>query len=162
MPRKAKLQTPEKNITPRRFGNLNIEQERFAYLVANGMDRLQAYREAGYRIADDTVAMKAASRLANHVGVQDAIHRLHLERMERTNLSGDQILKSFYLTYLAAMKAGDFSTAVSVLDKLAKHSGLYAEHNKQRNYTQSDVERLKTELEQAGMNFERLALRSEN
>ena len=60
------------------------------------------------------------------------------------------------LAYLEALAARDFGAAARCLENLGRHVGCFQKHQEQkRQYTQADVERLRKELEEAGMDFTR-------
>jgi phage terminase small subunit len=157
MPRKALPKVPR---VPKR--SLNDRQERFALEYVKDFDRLRAYRDAGYVAKNDQVAATEACRLLRNPHVYAVILKEKAKIANKLGWDADKTLIYMELVFMEAMKERDYSGAISALDKLAKHYGLYEKHNTQRKYTQDDVEKLREKLEQHGVSFERVNYRSDN
>ncbi len=139
---------------------LNEKQKIFVREYLTDMNGTQAAIRAGYsqRNAD-----KIASQLLGKTRVREEIDKAQCERAERLNLDADWVVRNFRNLYIEALAEKDFSTAARCLENLGKHLGIFERHNHQKQkYTQADAEKLKRDLEEAGFNFERVALRSGN
>lgn len=155
LPRKG---IPKKNLSPRLNTTVNDRQERFALEYCKDFDRLRAYRAAGYKAKSDEAGHVEACRLLKNPKVWAIVLEQKAKIAESMGMTAQKNLLHFQVVYYEAMKAGDYSAAVAALDKIAKHYGLYEKHQKQKNYSREDVEKMKAELEAVGFDFRRLAL----
>lgn len=151
MPRKAM-----KNVPRRPKQTASDKQERFAKVYFETLDKLRAAKEAGYEFASDDIGHVVASRLLRTPTVQVILDRLRTQACDKASINGATVITRLFAVYLAAMDEKDFSAAVSALDKIGKHLGIYERHNAQKKYSQEDVERLRGELEAAGFSFARV------
>ena len=142
---------------------LNDRQERLGLVAVKDFDRVRAYRAAGYSGTTDEVAATEACRLLKNPHVHVVILREKAKIAARLGFDAQTTLQHFVVIYMEAMKALDYRGAVMALDKIAKHYGLYEKHNQQlKCYVEEDAEKLRTELEQAGFDFERAAFQEWN
>ena len=74
--------------------------------------------------------------------------------MERLDLSADWVVERLRLVYLEAMRDKDYTAVLKALDLVAKHLGLYGEHNKQRQPVLS-VDEMKARLTMLGVDWSR-------
>lgn len=138
------------------------KQEKFATVYFETMDRMEALRQAGYQVENEQSAAVMACRLLKTPNVMILIDKLRTAAINKAGITGAGVVQRLLCVYVAAMQDKDYSAAVSALDKLGKHFGIYLEHNKQKGYSPEDIDRLKAELQQAGFNFERLQFPSTN
>ena len=146
---------PTLDPLPRQSRTLNLKQERFVSFYLNCLNAGEAYKAAGYEVASDEVAASAGRRLLRNVAVMTAINDAQLERQGRLQLDGDQLVARLHVLYMTAQARGDVTAAVSALREIGKLLGCYERHQQQKQkYTRDDMDRLRTELEAAGMSFE--------
>jgi phage terminase small subunit len=108
----------------------------------------QAATRAGY---SSETAQEQASRLLSNVMVRREVDRLIAERSERVQIDADAVIRRFDALYYEALVANDLSTAVRCLEALAKCTGAFEKHNRQKQpVTPADAERLKAELAARG------------
>ncbi len=150
---KKPVRPPATDPPPRPSRTLNLKQERFVaeYLVC--LDAGEAYKAAGYDVASDEVAASAGRRLLRNVAVMNAINDAQLERQGRLHLDGDRLVERLHVLYMTAQARGDLSAAVTALREIGKLLGCYEKNHSQKKYTRDDLDRLKKELEAAGMDF---------
>ncbi len=153
MPRKSTERKSPPKVPPRQKTSLNLCQERFCYEYLVDMDRAAAYIRAGYEAQDEVSAYRHACRLLRKVEVKELLDRLQGQRVDRLEVDGDWAVTRWKMVYQDAWRRGDLKNAIAALVNISKYLGLYEKHNLQRKYTQEDLERLKGELEQAGMDF---------
>ena len=111
----------------------------------------QAAIRAGY---SPKTANEQAAQLLAKLSVREAIDAAQTARAERLNIDADWVVRNFRNLYLEALAAGEFGAAARCLESLGKYVGVFAKHqNQKRQYTRDDLDRLKTELEAAGMDF---------
>src|SRR5262249_31999289 len=142
---------PEPNPTPRRETELKPRQEAFVLAILGGMGKVEAVKAAGYEVASDDAARAQASRLLRTASVKVATGRAKLKAIQKMDRTAEATLLRYHLEYLEAMAARDFSAAVSALRDISKYYGLFEQHNRQKNYSREDIERMKRELEELGM-----------
>lgn len=151
------------NPLPRREQPLNQRQEKFARLYAATGDAKAALLEAGYDLKSDDAVRDARNRLLRHPLVMAIVDEVHSKAIEKYSMTAETVVLRFKLVYLQAMRDQDWGSAISALREIAKFYGLYERHNAQKRYTQADVEKLRAELEAAGMDFTRVNFKpSEN
>lgn len=144
---------PKKSVvTKKKARKLTPKEAAFAREYPVDCNGTQAAIRAGY--SPRTANEQAVELLARPV-VREAIDKAIRERAERTKVDADWVVLNFRNLYLESLAKGDGSTAVRCLENLGKHVGIYLEHNKQKQYTVNDVDRLKEELRQAGFDFTR-------
>lgn len=141
---------------------LNDRQERFALEYVKDFDRARAYRAAGYTSTDEATIATESARLLRNPHVYAVVLREKARIANAMGWSAERTLMYLQFVFSEAVKDKDYSAAVSALDKIAKHYGLYLEHNKQKNYSPEDVERLKGELTAAGFDFSRFHFPGKN
>ncbi len=149
---------PLPNNTPRQPTTLNDRQKRFAEeYVFNGLKPARAYEAAYGQQSTDRVAHESAYRLMRHVGVQEYIDKLKCSLLEKTELNTVWVVERWRLLYFACLKQHDSTGAARALIEIGKVLGIYEKHNRQKvQYSQSDVDRLKQELTEAGFDLSRL------
>lgn len=145
-----------RNLTRRRDQPLNARQETFARLYAATGDAKSSLLEAGYVVKSDDAVRDARNRLLRHPLVMAIVDEVHTKMIEKHTMTAETVMLRFKLVYLQAMRCQDWGSAISALREVAKFYGLYEKHNAQKKYTQADVEKLKAELEAAGMDFTRV------
>lgn len=145
-------------VTPRRVTALNDRQKRFAeFYVFHGMKPQQAYEHAYGPQSKDIVAKESAYRLLRHVGVQEYVDKLRVSLLDKSELNALWVVERWKLLYFACVKKQDSTGAARALIEIGKVLGIYEKHNRQKvQYSQSDVERLKQELTEAGFDLSRL------
>lgn len=142
--------------------SLTGKQARFVGEYLLDLNAAGAYIRAGYRAANDQVAASCAHKLLRNAQVREAIEKAQTERRVRLDLTADDVVRSFRDLHLRALRDGDLPTAARCLENLGKHLGIFREHQKQKRYTQDDVEKLKAELTAAGFDFTRANCPSAN
>lgn len=152
MPRKSTAKHQPRG-TPIKDTTGNIRHDLFAAEYLVDFDAGAAYVRCGYEVKDKDTAQSAGRRLLRNVRVQEVIESWKLERIKKVGSDADKTILRLQLVYLRAMECEDFTAAINALDKLCRHYGCYEKHNAQKRYTRDDLERLKTELEAAGMDF---------
>ncbi len=152
MPRSPRA-NPKPRGTPVKGTTGNIRHDLFAAEYLVDFDAGAAYARCGYEVKDDDNAQSAGRRLLRNVRVQEVIEAWKLERIKKVGSDADKTILRLQLVYLRAMETDDLATAISALDKLCRHYGCYEKHNTQKRYSRDDLERLRTELEAAGMDF---------
>lgn len=132
------------------------KHEQFAISYMVDFDLVRAYKEVYDEDGDmeDIVAHKAASRLLKSVVVQRVMDDQTCKYISEKRLEKDQIILKLQRVYYDAMMDRDYASALSALDKLAKHYGLYAVHNRQKKYSPEDVQAIKRKLEENGVSFD--------
>lgn len=141
---------------------LTQKQALFAREFLIDMNAAAAYVRAGYTAANDQVAASCAYKLLRNAHIQEAIDDAQCARVERLDLTADWVVTRFRLLYLQAAQDRDYPAALRALENIGKYLGLYERHNVQKKYTRDDLERLRTELEQAGFDFRAVNLPSVN
>jgi len=137
--------------------DLNRQQERFVIEYLVDRDVGAAYVRAGYVAKDDKVAVTAGRRLLRDTRVMSLLNNEEIKRIVRTTLDGDNTVLRLYHLYMEAMRQNELQVAGKMLTELAKIQGLYELHNKQkRNYTMEDIDKLKSELKEAGFDMDKL------
>lgn len=132
------------------------KHETFAIEYMTDYDMIRAYK-AVYDtegVMDDMAAHKSAARLLNSVLVQSVIDRETCKYIADKHEEKEAIVHKLKRVYLEAMRYKDYSSANSALDKLMKHFGLYAVHNKQRKYGPEDIAAIRQKLEANGLQFD--------
>lgn len=146
--------TNTKPATEAMAGNARVRHELFAAEYLVDFDAPAAYRRAGYDVESDESASAAGYRLLRNPVVAELVEKGRLKRIEKIGAGADTIIGRFHLIYLKAVEADDLKIALDALKELAKHYGLYERHQLQKKYTKDDLERLRAELEAAGMSFD--------
>ncbi len=137
---------------------LTKKQQLFVYEYLIDLNAAGAYVRAGYKAANDQVAASCAHKLLRKADIREAIDEAQGERLKRLELDADWVVIRLKVIYLQVTVNRNYSAALRALENIGKFLGLYEKNNSQkRQYTQDDVETLKTELEAAGFNFERAA-----
>jgi len=149
-----KQRTVTKPATEALVSSTRMKHELFAHEYLLDFDAGAAYRRAGYEVESDDVAQSSGRRLLRNPLVLEIVEKGRLDRVAKIGAGADTIIGRFHLVYLRAIEVDDLVTALSALKELAKHYGLYERHQLQKKYTKDDLERLKTELEAAGMSFD--------
>ncbi len=140
-------------VIPEKRSSLNKKQEQFCYEYIRDMDRTRAYVDAGYATTDNTSAYISATRLLKKREVQELIDTLQNKKLNRLEIDSDWTILRWKVIYLEGMHRGDLASASTALKEIGKYLGLYEKHNSQKKYSQEDVDKLKAELEAAGMSF---------
>lgn len=155
--------SPKPNPAPRGGLSLNHRQERFALAYVASLDKVEAIRQAGYRVNSDDAARDAASRLLRNPSVQAIIDREKAKVAKKFNIDAEGTVLRFQVVYLEAMRLGDIATALAALKELAKHYGVYDAHNRQKRITtQAEADAIRARLEMIGVDWRRKALVSSN
>ena len=141
---------------PRQESKVTDRQERFALEYAIDFDRLRALKAAGYTPKDYDNAHSMAAQLLKNPKVNAIVLEAKARYAEALKLDAAKTVMCLQVVYMEAMAHKDWHAAVAALRELGKHHGIYEKHQKQKSYTQDDVERLKKELEQAGFDFRRV------
>lgn len=145
---------PEKNVNPRSERKVNPRQELFALEYCKDFDRVRAIKAAGYNCNSYSAAHEAACRLLKNPKVYSIVIAEKARIAERLKLNAEGTVRYLQLVVMEAIRDRDWRGAVMALREIGKHYGIYEKHNKQTKYTVDDIERLKTELTQAGFNFD--------
>ena len=139
---------------------LNPKQQRFVSEFPLDCNGTQAAIRAG---CSQRNADKIASQLLGKTRVREAIANALRERAERVKIDADWVVVNFRNLYLEALAAKDYSAAARCLENLGKNVAIFERHpNQTRQYTQDDVAKLKTDLEDAGFDFRRAKFPSAN
>jgi phage terminase small subunit len=110
----------------------------------------QAAIRAGY---SSETAQEQASRLLSNVMVRREVDRLIAERSERVQIDADEVVRRLDNLYYESLAKGDLTTAARCLEMLAKATGAFFEHNRQRNprpLSLAEADALKEALRQRG------------
>lgn len=155
-PTEAQLGRP---LTMTEMG-LNPNQQMFVVEYMKDMDRAGAYIRAGYggdkAKEDMKTAYQNATNLLSNPLIKEAIDRFIGQRMNRVELDVDWALARFKRIYLEAIDQQDWSAACRALENIGKYLGMYEKDNKQKTYSESDVQRLQTELKERGFDMTRV------
>ncbi len=138
---------------------LTLRQQRFVREYLIDLNATSAYERAGYRVANEQVAASCAHKLLRNAEIREAVDRAQCGRLDRLELDADWVVIRFKQIYLRAMSERDFGAAIKALDNIGKFLGIYERHQHQK-YGLADIDRLKRELEEVGVDFERVATRA--
>lgn len=103
---------------------------------------------------DEHQARKMGSRLLLTPLVQQIIDEETCKFIITKREEKEEVIKRLKRVYLQAMGDRDYPSAVSALDKLMKHYGMYEQHNKQKRYSPDDVAAIRAKLEAQGISFD--------
>jgi phage terminase small subunit len=129
---------------------LNKKQARFVEEYPLDCNGTRAAIRAGY---SPKTAQEQASQLLSKLIIREAIDDAIRARGVRTHIDADWVVANFRNLHLEALAAKDYSAAARCLEALAKHTGAFREHNKQKHYTPEEIESIKRRLEEYGMDF---------
>jgi hypothetical protein len=126
--------------------SLSQQQKRFADLVLQGKNQTDAYKQAGYKCANDNVAAVSASELVRNPKVvaymtehrQEAAQALHID-LQWLITKGVAILE-------AAEKEGAYGPAISALKEVGILTGERIEKSQRENINRNVDEFDETEL----------------
>src|SRR6476620_10925087 len=109
----------------RRETKLTERQERFAREYLVDLSPADAYLRAGYKVASREAAWKASSRLLKNVEVLRIIDQARRERMERIDLTGDEVVGYLTAVFFEAFSTGDSRAALAALVNVGQLLGIY-------------------------------------
>jgi hypothetical protein len=128
------------------MSRLSQQQQRFADLILEGRNQTDAYKQAGYKCANDNVAAVSASELVRNPKVvaymaeqrQEAAKALHID-LQWLIAKGVAILE-------AAEKEGAYGPAISALKEVGILTGERIEKSQRENINRNVDEFDETEL----------------
>ncbi len=134
---------------------LTPKQHRFVQEYLIDLNATAAYELAGYTVANEQVAASCAHKLLRNAEIREMVDRAQCERLDRLELDADWVVLRFKQIYLQAAHDRDHGAALKALENIGKFLGIYERHQHQK-YWLADIDRLKRELEEVGVDFERV------
>ena len=146
------------NPTRQKQQRLLPRQVRFVREYLIDLSPADAYIRSGYEVTDRKSAYTLACRLMKNPQILEAIDQQQHGMLNRLEIDADWAILRFKAVFLLAMNKGDLANACVALRNIGQHLGLYERDNKQKvqQYTQADLDRLKSELTEAGFDFTRI------
>lgn len=134
--------------------SVNIKHELFAAEYMIDMDAGAAYVRAGYNVTEGESADVCGRRLLRNARVWELIEAAQLKRIAERKMDADKVLLRLEFVYEQAAQARDWPTALATLREIGKHYGIFEKHQAGKTkYTETDIPRLKAQLEAAGWNY---------
>ncbi len=105
---------------------LTVKQEKFANLVASGVDHSNAYRQTYScdKMKLNTIHRKAHEE-SKHPKIQARVDQLRKPSLEKVSYTFEQHMADLKAAAKAATEAGQHSAAVRAIELLGKVSGFY-------------------------------------
>jgi hypothetical protein len=140
------------------FHKLTPRQQVFVLNYLKHLDPVRAFKAAKLRAKGSGSVVTAIQSLMRNPIISMIVTNHRAKLMEEMSMEGKKTLEHFKYVYLEAMRNKDYPSAISALDKIAKHFGLYKEHNNQKRYSVEEIEKIRSELESVGFDFRRKSL----
>ena len=113
--------------------SLTEQQERFCRAILEGKNQGDAYREAGYKCANDETAWACSSRLLSNAKVSQRIAELRAAAAQEAQIDLAWLVRECAATYAAAKKDAAYGPAVSALKELGILTGERVEKSVREN-----------------------------
>ena len=106
------------------------KREIFCQLLANGVDGMKAFVDAGFSSNPQTV--RNWSKLAKLPAIRDRVNELKLQNAKRDKVTPELIREMLEEDREGAQKDGQWGAAVAATEKIARLYGLFIERSEQR------------------------------
>ena len=113
--------------------SLSKQQERFCLLILEGRNQTDAYKEAGYKCANDNSAAANASDLIRNPKVVAYLEAARKQAAQEAQIDLAWLVRECAATYAAAKKSAAYGPAVSALKELGILTGERVEKSQREN-----------------------------
>ena len=130
------------------MSRLSQQQRRFADLILEGKSQTQAYKDAGYKCANDNVAAVSASELVRNPKVVAYIEDHRKEAAKALQIDLQWLIKKGVAILDAAEKEGAYGPAVSALKEVGILTGERVEKSQRENINRDAADLTTAELDE--------------
>lgn len=125
---------------------LTRQQQAFADLILEGRNQTDAYKQAGYKCANDNVAAVSASELVRNPKVATYIEQKRQQAAQMAQIDLQWLIKESVELYQLAKKEGAHGAANATLKTIGVYTGLWDEKSTRQNINRTVDEYTDAEL----------------